>query len=88
MVRLPRAVSAIVALCLFSSLADTRARASEGPPPVLNPKTYASMSGEFRLEIDPSTMHGQGEGAYRLMRRGKEAWTAKHPFTLCKRECR
>ena len=55
---------------------------SEGPPPVLNPKTYKSPSAEFELFVDPSTMNGQGEGTYRLTRKGKVVWSGKHPFTL------
>lgn len=81
MPRLPLATTAIGTLCLLSIVAGARASASEGPPPVLNPKTYASPSGEFEVMIDPSTMHGQGAGTYRVTRRGKEAWSATHPFT-------
>lgn len=61
---------------------STPARASEGPPPILNVRTYTSPSREFSLEVDPSTMLGQGEALYRLSRGGKEVWAAKHPFTL------
>ena len=58
------------------------ARASEGPPPVLNPKTYLSPSGEYRLHVDPSTMYGQGKATYRLDRGGQVAWEGARPFTL------
>jgi sugar lactone lactonase YvrE len=68
----------LILLIAISALAY----ASEGPPVVLNAKTYASRSGEFSLEVDPSTMYGQGEAAYRLSRGGKEVWAAKQPFTF------
>lgn len=58
------------------------ARASEGPPPVLNPKTYLSPSGEYRLHVDPSTMYGQGKATYRLERGGQVVWEGERPFTL------
>src|SRR4051794_26386542 len=51
-------------------------------PSTLDPKTYLSRSGEFALEVDPSAMNGQGEGSYRLTKKGKPVWAAKHPFTL------
>ena len=79
----PRKHSLGAALILaLLSLAPSHVRGREGPPPVLNPKAYSSPSGEFELEVDPSTMHGQGEGTYRLMRQGKEVWSGKRPFTL------
>jgi hypothetical protein len=59
-----------------------RCEAEELPPPVLNPKTYTSPSVEYKLEVDPSTMYGQGEGRYRFTRSGVEVWSAKHPFAL------
>src|ERR1700752_347351 len=58
------------------------ATASEGPPPVLNPKTYVSPSGEWRLLIDPSTMYGQGAGNCRLTQRDQVVWEGERDFTL------
>lgn len=76
-----------VRVLLFAALSAAAAMprlcdASEAPPPIINPKTYSSPSGEFALEVDPSTMYGQGEARYRLTRGGKEVWTATHPFTF------
>ena len=51
-------------------------------PPVLNPKTYTSPSGEYALAVEPGTMYGEGEASYRLTRKGKVAWSGKRPFTL------
>lgn len=48
----------------------------------LDPKTYTSPSGEFKLRVDPSTIYGQGEGSYRMTRGDAEVWTKKLPFTL------
>jgi len=48
----------------------------------LDPKTYTSSSGEFALQVDPSTIYGQGEGSYVFTRGGKPAWEKKLPFTL------
>ena len=56
--------------------------ASEGPPPVLQPKTYSSPSGEFELFVDPSHRLGEGKGTYRLSRNGAVLWSAEQPFTL------
>lgn len=56
--------------------------ASEGPPPVLNPRTYASPSGEWALRVEPGEMHGVGEGSYRMTRAGAEAWAGKREYTL------
>jgi hypothetical protein len=78
-----RVIGALIASVVLTVLVvATPAVASEGPPAVLNVKTYTSPSGEFSLEVDPSTMHGQGEASYRLSRGGKEVWAAKHPFTF------
>lgn len=56
--------------------------ASDGPPPILDPKTYCSPGGQYQLEVDPSTMYGAGEGSYRVTRKGAEVWAAKHFFTF------
>jgi hypothetical protein len=49
---------------------------------ILNPKTYTSASGTHTLHVDPSTMYGQGEGRYRMMRDRAEVWAKTLPFTL------
>src|SRR5262245_8317809 len=72
-------------LLLVAMLAAS-ALASDGPAPILNPRTYTSPSGQFKLEVDPSTMYGQGEGSYRVTRDGKPVWSATHPFTLWEAE--
>ncbi len=48
----------------------------------LDPKTYKSSSGEYELRVDPSTIYGQGEGSYRMARKGAEVWAKKLAFTL------
>lgn len=48
----------------------------------LNPRTYLSPSGEYRLFVDPTTMTGAGPGRYRLLRAGQEVWTGERPVTL------
>ena len=60
----------------------TAVAASDGPPPVLNPKTYTSPSGAYKLDVDPSNMHGQGGGTYRLTRHGEEVWSGQRALTL------
>lgn len=51
--------------------------------PVLNPKSYDSPSGNWRLEVDPSELYGCGAGHYRMSAAGEEKWSATFPFTLC-----
>ncbi|MFO1350996.1 MAG: hypothetical protein U1F68_10115 [Gammaproteobacteria bacterium] len=72
----------VILLVLAGLLNGSRISASELPPPAFNPKTYQSLSGEFSLAVDPSLIYGQGQGTYRLTRRGKLIWSATHPFTL------
>ena len=57
------------------------ARASEGPPPKLDPKTYASPSGQYVLHVDPTRENGGGPGRYRMTRGGEELWAKTLPFT-------
>jgi len=52
------------------------------PPPVVNPATYESRSGEYVLEVDPSDMYGRGGASYRLTRQGQDVWSGGRPFTL------
>jgi hypothetical protein len=51
-------------------------------PPVVNPATYESRSGDYVLEVDPSHRHGRGGASYRLSRGGREVWSGARPFTL------
>jgi hypothetical protein len=52
------------------------------PPPLVNPTTYESDSGEYVLEVDPTHMHGEGAAGYRLTHQGQEVWSGERPFTL------
>jgi hypothetical protein len=52
-----------------------------GPGPV-QPETYRSASGEWSLEVDPTSRFGAGPGNYRMLRAGKPAWIKHIPFTL------
>jgi hypothetical protein len=57
--------------------------AAFGPvPPILNPTKYASPSGKFVCEVDPSDLYGRGEGNYRITRDGELVWQGAKPFTL------
>lgn len=69
-------------LLFYLSLAMDHVPASEGPPPVLNPKTYKSPSGDYSLRVDPSDMYGRNHAGYQLTKSGREVWSAKFPFTM------
>ena len=49
--------------------------------PILQPKTYRSVSGGYELSVDPSTPSGAGQAVYRMSGDGPR-WTITHPFTL------
>ena len=49
---------------------------------VLNPKTYTSPSGHFKLFVDPSAMDGSGPATYRFSRDGEVIWSGERPFSL------
>jgi sugar lactone lactonase YvrE len=73
----------ILLLCgLIPCLVLGRAGASEGPPPTLQPKSYASPSGRYALFINPSDLYGRGGASYRLTQGGREVWSGEKPFTL------
>ncbi|HZL98884.1 MAG TPA: hypothetical protein VFD43_01415 [Planctomycetota bacterium] len=72
----------IAAVALLFAAGVSWARASEGPPPILDITTYRSPSGEFELVVDPSRLHGQGKGSYRMTRNGTEVWAGEREFTL------
>src|SRR5262245_28191087 len=48
----------------------------------LDPRTYASPSGEYELFVDPSQRTGGGEGRYRFARNGLVLWTGTRSWTL------
>jgi sugar lactone lactonase YvrE len=56
--------------------------ASEGPPPILQPRTYRSASGAFSVHVNPSDLHGRGPASYRFARNGRTVSTNRFPFTL------
>jgi len=67
--------------CLFT-LAFDSGFAMEGPPPVLNPKTYLSPSGVYSLVVDPTDLYGRGPADYRFTKDGKTIWANRLPYTL------
>jgi len=75
-------VLAVIGACAAVCLSARQAAAARVFWAVLNPRAYVSPSGVFKLEVEPGTMYGQGEGMHRLTRQGKEVWSGKHPFTL------
>jgi len=56
--------------------------AMEGPPPILDPATRTSPSGEYSLYVNPSDLHGRGHADYQFSRNGKVVWTNRFPFTF------
>lgn len=68
------------AICLAATVVP--AMGSERQPPVLNPKTYRSPSGEYELKVVPSDMHGRFHASYRVSKKGVEFWADRLPFTL------
>ncbi len=56
--------------------------ASESPPPMVNVKSYASASGRWSLEVDPTDLYGRGPARCVLMENGHEAWSKELPFTF------
>jgi hypothetical protein len=53
-------------------------------PQILQPKTYVSPSGEWRLSVDPSSKLGDGPASVSVTHRGVEAWQAELPYTYWK----
>ena len=72
----------IITLLTTCTLSMPAVRAMEGPPPVLNPRTYQSGSGEFSVHVDPSDLHGRGAAEYQFAARGKPTVSRRLPFTL------
>lgn len=72
-------------LCPFScvfAMAFQSGLATEGPPPVLNPKTHVSPSGAYSLAVDPTDLYGRGPADYRFTREGKTVWARRMPYSL------
>ncbi len=51
-------------------------------PDVFNIKTYASPSGRFQFEVDPTGRYGGGPGDCKLTKNGRVLWKARLPFTF------
>jgi hypothetical protein len=51
-------------------------------PEILQPKSYSSPSGEWRLEVDPSSPRGAGPAQVAVTRGGQPVWEAELPFTF------
>jgi hypothetical protein len=66
--------------CVF--LVAGPAAAQFAPPPIVDPATYRSRSGDYVLDVDPSHIDGAGPATYRLRRRGRTSWSGQRPFTL------
>ncbi len=75
------AAAALLGL-VFSALASGLCSASEGPPPVLDPKTYVSPSGAYSLLVNPSDLLGRGPADYQFTKNGKVLWEKRLPFTM------
>ncbi len=73
---------ALLSVCIALACCIPRAYGSRRPAPVLQPKTYASPSGRFKLEVDPTEKYGAGPGNYRLTCDGQVVWSGQRPFTL------
>src|SRR6185295_5164352 len=76
--RLVRLVSIGAAALLIASVARAQAYGDYD----LDPKTYASPSGEVTLFVDPSQRSGGGPATYRCERGGKPLWSETRPYTL------
>src|SRR5262245_28710770 len=63
-------------------IASSFASPQQGPPPLLQPKTYASPSSEWELFVDPTQRLGSGPGRYKLKHQGKVAWESEKAFTF------
>lgn len=50
-------------------------------PEILQPRTYVSPSGDWRLSVDPSSRFGGGKSQVAVSRHGTTAWLAELPFT-------
>jgi hypothetical protein len=48
----------------------------------IQPRTYASPNGEYRLHVKPGERHGGGPAEYTLTRNGATVWNGERGFTL------
>ena len=48
----------------------------------VDPTTYVSRSGAYELLVDASRIDGSGDGSYRMLHGGREAWSGVKDFTL------
>lgn len=69
-------------LTSFCGMTGGNAFARMASEPVLNPATYHSPDGRYRIDVNPSDRYGRGEASYRLTEEGEVLWTATLPFTL------
>lgn len=72
----------LVPLAPLLTLALASTSSSEGPPPILQPRTYTSPDGHFTVAVDPSRRDGGGSGTYTVKKDGAQVWTAAKPWTL------
>lgn len=73
-----RASFVLTALALTGAIARP---ASAQRLPKLDPATYVSPTGAYRLLVDPGTEYGQGPARYRLTRGGDVVWEGDRSFT-------
>ena len=77
-------MKSVCSLALLVLIVPRLADAGYGSPtPVVHVRSYASPSGKWTLEIDPSDRFGRGPGDYRMMKDNAEVWHDRLPFTLC-----
>ncbi|HLJ57689.1 MAG TPA: hypothetical protein VKT77_21820 [Chthonomonadaceae bacterium] len=67
---------------LLAGLGVQPAASQMAPPPILDPETVSSASGDYSLLVDPSNKLGAGGATYRLSRKGAVVWQGTRPFTL------
>lgn len=70
------------AVFLLVLSAATGLGAQFGLPEPVDPKTYVSPSGRWSLDVDPSSIDGQGDADYILKNEGRVSWSGRKPFTL------
>ena len=46
----------------------------------LQPETYTSPSGEWRLRVEPSELFEPKQAGYTMTRGDQEVWRVRHPF--------
>jgi len=71
-----------VVLPALAAAPRSEARRRQYFSPVLDPRTYASPSGEWALYVNPGDKSGRGGATYRLRRKGAVVWEGPRPFAL------